>query len=135
MFDLLNVPIIGCFLRWRHASTVMRLPVLAVALAAIVHGLAGPQLAPKNLAIVLTWLHLRGLLVLGLLLAGNLFCMCRVHLGQPPWLVHGLCTPEPKIYSFEMIGSVKRQSSEPSAARTMNNLVSESKCTFTTCPM
>jgi polyferredoxin len=53
----------------------MRLPVLAVALVMIVHGLAGPRLAPKNLATVLTWLHFRGLLMLGLLLAGNLFCM------------------------------------------------------------
>jgi hypothetical protein len=53
----------------------MRLPVLAVALVMIVHGLTGPRLAPKNLATVLTWLHFRGLLMLGLLLAGNLFCM------------------------------------------------------------
>ncbi len=75
MFDLLTVPLVGRFLRWRHASTVMRLPVLAVSLVMIVHGLAGPRLAPKNLATVLTWLHFRGLLVLGLLLAGNLFCM------------------------------------------------------------
>jgi hypothetical protein len=38
-------------------------------------GLAGPQLAPKNLASVLTWVHYRGLVVLALLLAGNLFCL------------------------------------------------------------
>jgi hypothetical protein len=38
-------------------------------------GLAGPQLAPKNLATVLTWIHYRGLVVLVLLLVGNLFCM------------------------------------------------------------
>lgn len=38
-------------------------------------GLTGPQLAPKNLATVLGWLHYRGLLVAGLLVAGNLFCM------------------------------------------------------------
>jgi hypothetical protein len=74
-FDLLTVPGLGRFLRWRHASTVMRVPVLAVAVVMVVHGLAGPRLAPKNLATVLTWLHFRGLLVLGLLLAGNLFCM------------------------------------------------------------
>ena len=38
-------------------------------------GLTGPQLAPKNLATVLGWLHYRGLLMAGLLVAGNLFCM------------------------------------------------------------
>jgi ferredoxin len=32
-------------------------------------------LAPKNLATVLTWVHYRGVLVLALLVAGNLFCM------------------------------------------------------------
>lgn len=41
----------------------------------IFDGLVGPQLAPKNLATVGTWLHYRGLVVLALLLAGNLFCM------------------------------------------------------------
>ncbi|MCP4537909.1 MAG: 4Fe-4S binding protein [Chloroflexi bacterium] len=75
MFDLLSVPGLGRFLRWRHASTVMRLPVFLVAVVAIVHGLIGPRLAPKNLSIVLTWLHFRGLLIVGLLLVGNLFCM------------------------------------------------------------
>jgi hypothetical protein len=73
--DVLRLPLVGRFLRWRHASAVMRLPVLVVAVAMIAHGLAGPRLAPKNLATVLTWLHFRGLLVLGLLLAGNWFCM------------------------------------------------------------
>ena len=38
------------------------------------HGLAGPDLAPANLATVLTWVHYRGLLVVALLAAGNLFC-------------------------------------------------------------
>jgi hypothetical protein len=37
--------------------------------------LVGPQLAPKNLATVSVWLHYRGLVVLALLVAGNLFCM------------------------------------------------------------
>jgi ferredoxin len=63
------------FLRWRHARTVMQLPLFALAVAMILHGLLGPQLAPKNLATVLTWVHYRGALVLVLLVAGNLFCM------------------------------------------------------------
>lgn len=65
----------GRFLRWRWSRTVMQVPLFALAVAMIVHGLAGPQLAPRNLATVLTWVHYRGLLVLALLAAGNLFCM------------------------------------------------------------
>jgi polyferredoxin len=63
------------FLRWRHARTALQLPLFAVAVAMIVHGLTGPQLAPKNLATTLTWVHYRGALVIALLGAGNLFCM------------------------------------------------------------
>ena len=33
-----------------------------------------PQIAPTNLATVVTWVHYRGLLVIALLAAGNLFC-------------------------------------------------------------
>jgi len=63
------------FLRWRHSRKVMQLPLFAVAVVMVVHGLFGPQLAPKNLATLLTWVHYRGALVLVLLVAGNLFCM------------------------------------------------------------
>ena len=73
--DWLRVPLLGRFLRWRHSRTAMQLPLFAVAVAMIVHGLFGPQLAPRNLATLLTWVHYRGLLVLVLLGAGNLFCM------------------------------------------------------------
>jgi ferredoxin len=69
------VPLLGRFLRWRHSRKVMQIPMFAVAVAMIAHGLFGPQLAPRNLATVLTWVHYRGLLVLVLLGAGNLFCM------------------------------------------------------------
>jgi polyferredoxin len=73
--DLLRWPVVGRFLRWRHARTAMQIPVFALAVVMILHGLLGPQLAPKNLATLLTWVHFRGLLVLALLVAGNLFCM------------------------------------------------------------
>jgi polyferredoxin len=73
--DWLRLPVLGRFLRWRHARTAMQIPLFVLALAMIAHGLLGPQLAPKNLATVLTWVHYRGVLVLALLAAGNLFCM------------------------------------------------------------
>jgi hypothetical protein len=74
-FDLLEVPVIGTFLRWRHSRTVLQIPFLVLSVVMILHGLLGPTLAPKNLATVLTWVHFRGALVLVILAAGNFFCL------------------------------------------------------------
>jgi len=74
-FDVLGLPVVGSFLRRRWARLALQLPVLLVALVMIAHAFFGPDLAPKNLASLLTWVHFRGLVVLVLLLAGNLFCM------------------------------------------------------------
>lgn len=74
-FDLLRVPGLGRLLRWRWGRLVFQLPMLALAALIIYDGLSGPQLAPQNLATVSVWIHYRGLVLLALLLAGNLFCM------------------------------------------------------------
>jgi polyferredoxin len=74
-FDLLDLPVVGRLLHWRHARSVLALPLLLVGVLMVFDGLAGPQMGPKNLATVLTWVHYRGLVVLALLLAGNLFCL------------------------------------------------------------
>jgi polyferredoxin len=73
-WDALRAPVIGRFLRWRHARTTLQSLLLVMAAALIAHGLLGPQVAPANLATVLSWVHYRGLLVLALLVAGNFFC-------------------------------------------------------------
>ncbi len=52
----------------------MQLIVLAAVAIIVLHGLFGPQVSPRNLATVLTSIHWRGLLVVGIVLAGNLFC-------------------------------------------------------------
>ena len=72
--DVLRWPVIGRFLRWRRARTAVQLILLAGAALVVVHGLTGPDLAPKNLGTVLTWVHYRGLLIIALLVAGNAFC-------------------------------------------------------------
>jgi polyferredoxin len=72
--DVLDWPLVGPFLRWRHARTSLQLAGLAVAAVIVGHGLWGPDLAPLNLATVLSWVHYRGLLVVALLVAGNVFC-------------------------------------------------------------
>jgi len=74
-FDLLSVPLLGGFLRWRHARLALQVPMFSVAAVVVLDGLLGPQVAPLNLAGVLPWIHWRGLLVLALLVAGNVFCM------------------------------------------------------------
>jgi cytochrome c oxidase assembly factor CtaG len=74
-WDLLNVPGLGRYLRWRHARITLQIPLLILAVAVIYDGLRGPQVGAMNLAGVLPWTHWRGLLVLALLVAGNVFCM------------------------------------------------------------
>jgi ferredoxin len=74
-FDLLRLPVIGRFLRWRWSRLALQAPVLLLALVMIAHAFFGPDLAPKNLATLLTWVHFRGLVVLVLLFGGNFFCM------------------------------------------------------------
>jgi ferredoxin len=69
------VPLLGRFLRWRHARLSLQLPLLLLAGAVIYDGLTGPQVSAMNLAGVLPWIHWRGLVILGLLVAGNVFCM------------------------------------------------------------
>jgi len=73
-FDLLRVPLLGRFLRWRYARPTLQLPLLVLAAAVVVDGFAGPEASSMNLAGVLPWVHWRGLLILGLLAAGNVFC-------------------------------------------------------------
>src|SRR5262252_3381681 len=72
--DVLTWPGIGRFLRWRHARTALQLVLLLLSVAVVLDGLLSPRIDPTSLATVLTWVHYRGLLVVALLAAGNLFC-------------------------------------------------------------
>ena len=72
--DLLRLPVIGSILRWRRLRPTLQLLMLALAAVVVAHGLLGPQVGPRNLATVTTSIHWRGLLILGLLIAGNVFC-------------------------------------------------------------
>jgi polyferredoxin len=72
--DVLRWPLFGAFLRWRHARRTFQLLLLLAAAVVVGHGLFGPQTPTGNLAPVLTWVHYRGLLIVALLAAGNLFC-------------------------------------------------------------
>ncbi|MBK8986776.1 MAG: hypothetical protein IPM39_11975 [Chloroflexi bacterium] len=73
--DVLRLPLIGRFLRWRWGRLALQMGMLLVTAVILYDGFTGRPLAPTNLATVVTWVHYRGLVMLGLLLAGNLFCM------------------------------------------------------------
>jgi cytochrome c oxidase assembly factor CtaG/polyferredoxin len=74
-FDLLRLPVIGRFLKSPRARLALQLPLSVMAILIIFDGLLGPQVGAMNLAGVLPWIHWRGLVVLGLLVVGNVFCM------------------------------------------------------------
>jgi cytochrome c oxidase assembly factor CtaG len=73
--DLFKVPFLGPIFRSKAFRRGMQMVMLLLAAAVILDGLFGPQLSPTNLAGVLPWTHWRGLTVIALLFAGNLFCM------------------------------------------------------------
>ena len=73
-FDVLRIPLLGRFLRWRHARLSLQVPLLLLAVLVVWDGFRGPRAGPMNLAGVLPWIHWRGFVVLGLLVAGNVFC-------------------------------------------------------------
>lgn len=73
--DMLYTPYVGRFLRWRHGRLLLQLVLSALAGVVVYDGLRGPQVAPMNMAGVLPWIHWRGILILTLLVAGNMFCM------------------------------------------------------------
>jgi cytochrome c oxidase assembly factor CtaG len=73
-FDLLRVPVAGAFLQSRLTRRAVQALLLILAGVVILDGLTGPQVGAMNLAGVLPWVHWRGILILGLLSAGNVFC-------------------------------------------------------------
>jgi ferredoxin len=72
--DVLRWPVIGVFLRWRHARTAFQFVLLIAALLVVLDGLFASHVDPTSFATTVTWVHYRGLLVVALLAAGNLFC-------------------------------------------------------------
>ena len=74
-FDVLKIPILGNVLRHRYGRLFLQSVLTIMAVALMIDGFVGPQSAPRNLATVSAWVHYRGIVVIVLLLAGNLFCM------------------------------------------------------------
>jgi cytochrome c oxidase assembly factor CtaG/polyferredoxin len=73
-FDLLRVPWLGRALRSLAFRRAAQGVSFTLAAAVVADGFLGPQMSPMNLAGVLPWTYWRGFVVVGLLVAGNLFC-------------------------------------------------------------
>ncbi len=73
--DLLRLPGIGRALKSRNGRLILQLPFLVAAILIVYDGFTGSQNAGRNLAGVVPWVHFRGVAVIVLLMAGNLFCM------------------------------------------------------------
>ncbi len=73
-FDLFRLPGFRRLARYKYGRLVLQLPLLVLVVFVVIDGLTGRQLAPRNVATTLTWLHYRGLVVLALALFGNAFC-------------------------------------------------------------
>lgn len=74
-WDLLQMPVIGLLLRWRWTRPALQTSMFVAALLVMLDGFTGPEVGPANLAGVAPWIHWRGLVMLGLLVGGNFFCM------------------------------------------------------------
>ncbi len=74
-WDLLRLPFVGTLLRHRFARRMAQFVMLVIAATVVWDGFFGPQVSSVNLAGVTPWIHWRGLLMIGLLAAGNVFCM------------------------------------------------------------
>ncbi len=73
-FDLLRLPGLRRLVRWRYSRLVFQIPLLVLAAMAIVDGLTGQPMAPRNVATASVWLHYRGLVAIALAVFGNAFC-------------------------------------------------------------
>ena len=84
-FDILRLPVIGNFLRWRYSRFVLQVPLFLLALLAVFDGFTGRQISPVNVATVSVWVHYRGLVALAIAIVGNLFCAaCPLMLTRGP---------------------------------------------------
>lgn len=73
--DALAVPWVGAMLRARTGRRVLQGVLLFLAALVVLDGFLGPEMAAMNLAGVLPWTYWRTFVVVGLLVAGNVFCM------------------------------------------------------------
>ncbi len=73
-FDLLQVPGLGGLLRSRRVRRSIQVAMFLLAVLVVADGWWGDPESARNLAGVLPWTYWRAFVVVGLLVAGNIFC-------------------------------------------------------------
>lgn len=71
--DLLKVPVLGGFLRWRHFNTLLLAPTLLIFAVIVAAGLFGQQ-DTSNPAILLTWILWWPAVIFTFFLVGRIWC-------------------------------------------------------------
>jgi ferredoxin len=96
--DLLKVPLLGGFLRWRHFNTVLLAPTLLIFAFIVLAGLFGEQ-ATSNPAILLTWILWWPAVIFTFFLVGRIWCtICPFgYLGDVAQKVASLRKKAPRI--------------------------------------
>ncbi len=74
-FDLLRLPWLGRWLRWRYGRMALQSIAFAAAVLVIADGFFGHSMGAMNLAGVLPWTYVRAFGVIALLVVGNIFCL------------------------------------------------------------
>ncbi|MDP2953322.1 MAG: 4Fe-4S binding protein, partial [Chloroflexota bacterium] len=85
--DLLQLPVIGRFLRWRGFQFALMLPLLSFLVLAVVAGWQGSPVGSHNISIVSVWILWWALLIILLIpLGGRLWCAACPVPGPGEWL-------------------------------------------------
>jgi polyferredoxin len=73
--DLLRLPSIGRFLRWRWLQPILEVPMLAIFVLAIIVGIWGTQEPSQNLATMLIWVYWWSLVIFSFIFVGRIWCL------------------------------------------------------------
>ncbi len=73
--DILRLPGIGRFLRWRWLQPIIEVPMLALFILVIIVGIWGTQEPSQNLATMLIWVYWWSLVIFSFLFVGRIWCM------------------------------------------------------------
>jgi polyferredoxin len=73
--DLLRLPGIGAFGRWRWLQPVLEVPMLVVFILVIIVGIWGTQEPSQNLATMLIWVYWWSLVIFSFVFVGRIWCM------------------------------------------------------------
>ena len=73
--DVLRLPGIGPFLRWRWLQPLLEVPMLAIFILAIIVGIWGTQEPSQNLSTMLIWVYWWSLVIFSFIFMGRIWCM------------------------------------------------------------